>query len=306
MNNPEEKDARIIEDNEITLSDLVSVLLKKKLFILSLSLISTFVGISFSFFVPDTYKSTALLTPAQQSSGGISSQFSSIASFAGISLPSEGGNKTIEALERIKSYDFFSQILSKELRIEDLMAVDSWDPETNTILYDPDLYDSATNEWVRDVSYPQTVTPSLQEAYLYYRELLSISENKEDGLITLSITHESPFFARDLNATIISMINKSMRDYDKKVTVNSINFLENQIQLTKKVGVLDSLAAVQQEQIKSLTLIESNADYIFKIIDPPISPEEKDGPLRPLIALMSLLLGILLSVFYILIKHYNK
>ena len=139
MNYPEEKDVRIIEDNEITLSDLVSVLLKKKLFIISLSLISTFVGISFSFFVPDTYKSTALLTPAQQSSGGISSQFSSIASFAGISLPSEGGNKTIEALERIKSYDFFSQILSKELRIEDLMAVDSWDPETNTILYDPDL-----------------------------------------------------------------------------------------------------------------------------------------------------------------------
>ena len=57
-----------------------------------------------------------------------------------------------------------------------------------------------------------------------------------------------------------------------------------------------------QQEIEKLMLIESNSDYVFKIIDPPIAPEDKSKPSRILICFIGLMIGVFLGVLYSLVR----
>ena len=76
------------------------------------------------------------------------------------------------------------------------MAVESWDPSTRQLMYDDEIYDVASNKWLREVDPPRQARPSDQEAHKSVRELVSISEDKQTGLISVSVEHESPDIAK--------------------------------------------------------------------------------------------------------------
>jgi Uncharacterized protein involved in exopolysaccharide biosynthesis len=51
-------------------------------------------------------------------------------------------------------------------------------------------------------------------------------------------------------------------------------------------------------------LIEVNKDYVFKAIDPPIIPELKSAPNRTQICIVGTLLGGILGILIVLVRHY--
>ena len=64
------------------------------------------------------------------------------------------------------------------------------------------------------------------------------------------------------------------------------------------------LAQLLQEETKKLTLIESNEFYVFDYIDPPMIMEEKSEPSRALICILSALMGGIISILLVLIRHF--
>jgi len=64
------------------------------------------------------------------------------------------------------------------------------------------------------------------------------------------------------------------------------------------------IAQLLQEETKKLTLIEANQYYVFDYIDPPAIMELKSEPKRALIFILIALLGGMLSVVIVLIRHY--
>ena len=63
------------------------------------------------------------------------------------------------------------------------------------------------------------------------------------------------------------------------------------------------LSLLITKETEKLTLIESNKDYVFKIIDPAVSPELKSGPNRALICIIGSILGMLLGIIISLIIY---
>lgn len=62
-----------------------------------------------------------------------------------------------------------------------------------------------------------------------------------------------------------------------------------------------------EEQTKSLMLAEVQEEFVFKVIDPAVVPELKDGPQRMLICMLSTLVGGILGFLIVLILHiYRK
>ena len=56
-----------------------------------------------------------------------------------------------------------------------------------------------------------------------------------------------------------------------------------------------------QNETQKLMLVEINEEYVFKILDSPVAPEEKSSPSRALISLLGLFLGFFIScIFFIL------
>ena len=50
------------------------------------------------------------------------------------------------------------------------MASEGWDRNSDSLIYDEDIYDVETGKWVRKVSLPKLPKPNDQEAFKYWNE----------------------------------------------------------------------------------------------------------------------------------------
>jgi hypothetical protein len=295
-------------DDEIDLRELFYVLLEGKWIIVSLTAFISIIGVIYSLLLPNIYESKTMLVPVNSSSGisGALGSYSGLAGLAGISLPSGGdeGNSA-KAIQKISSLSFFENNILTNIYLPDLMAVKSWNSKTNTLAFDDSIYDTNSKTWIRDFSYPQQQIPSAQESFEVFKtEHLSLSEDKISGFITLSIKHQSPFIAKQWAELVINEINAFYRQKDKSESEKAVSYLNQQISITGLSEIKQVIAQLLQEETKKLTLIEANQYYVFDYIDPPAVMEQKSEPKRALIFILSALLGGMLSILLVLIRHY--
>ena len=295
-------------DDEIDLRELFYVLLEGKWIIVSLTAFASIVGVIYSLSLSNIYESKAMLVPENPSSG-ISEALGSyggLAGLAGISLPSGGdeGNSA-KAIQKIVSLSFFENNILPNINLPDLMAVKSWNSKTNIVAFDENIYDTSSNSWIRDFSYPQQQIPSSQESFEVFKiKHLSLSEDKKSGFITLSIKHQSPFVAKQWAELVVDEVNAFYRQKDKSESEKAVSYLNQQISMTGLSEIKLVLAQLLQEEIKKLTLVEANQYYVFDYIDPPAVMEKKSEPKRSLICILSALFGGILSIVLVLIRHY--
>lgn len=288
------------DHDDINVRELFSIIWNKKKFLaISLSF-SAVIAIIIALYLPNIFTSSAILSPAddQQSNAGMS-QAAGLASIVGMTLPAQAADKTTEAIERVQSFEFFNKFFLPNILLKDLMAVSRWNSESNDISYIRSLINSPEGTWRNE-------EPSSQSAYKQYKKMMTISQDKKTSFVTLSIKHKSPFVAQEWAQLIIDKINQSMRDEDKNKALRSVKYLNTQIRQTSYEQVKQSISALQQQQFKSLMLIEANDDYIFKVLNSPIAPEFKSEPRRSLIVIFGTLIGVMLSIFFVLINHYRS
>ena len=295
-------------DNEIDIRELFYVLLEGKWIIVSLTAFVSIIGVIYSLSLPNIYESKAMLVPVNSSSGisGALGSYSGLAGLAGISLPSGGdeGNSA-KAIEKIKSLSFFENNILPNINLPDLMAVKSWDSKTNTLAFDESIYDTTSKTWIRDFSYPRQQIPSSQESFAeFITKHLSVSEDNKSGFITLSISHQSPFVAKQWVDLVVNEVNAFYRQKDKLESEKAVSYLNQQISKTSFTEIKEAIAALLQEETKKLALIEANQYYVFDFIDPPAVMEKKSEPKRASIFILSVLLGGMLSIFIVLIRYY--
>ena len=292
---------------EIDLRELFYALWEGKWIIVSLTAFASIAGVIYSLSLPNIYESKAMLVPVNSSSSlsGALGSYSGLAGLAGISLPS-GGDKgnSAKAIQKINSLSFFENNMLANIHLPDLMAVKSWNSKTNTLAFDESIYDTNSNTWIRDFSYPQQQIPSAQESAEVFKQHLSLSEDKKTGFITLSIKHQSPFIAKQWLELVVNEVNAFYRQKDKSESEKAVIYLNQQISITGLSEIKLVIAQLLQEETKKLTLIEANQYYVFDYIDPPAVMEKKSEPARSLITILIALLGGMLSILLVLIKHY--
>jgi len=60
------------------------------------------------------------------------------------------------------------------------------------------------------------------------------------------------------------------------------------------------------EQTKTLMLAEVSEEYVFKTLSPAKVAEEKSQPKRVLIAILGFMLGGMLTIVIVLIRHFRR
>ena len=295
-------------DDEIDLRELFYVLLEGKWIIVSLTAFVSIVGVIYSLSLPNIYESKAMLVPVNSSSGisGALGSYSGLAGLAGINLPSgDNDSNSVQAIQKISSLSFFENNILRNIFLPDLMAVKSWNFETNILAYDESIYIKNSNTWVREYSYPQKKIPSAQESFeVFTTEHLSLSEDKNSGFITLSIKHQSPFVAKQWAELVINEVNTFYRQKDKLESEKAVSYLNQQILMTSLSEIKQVIGQLIQEETQKLSLIEANQYYVFDYIDPPAVMELKSEPRRSIICILSALFGAMLSIILVFIKHY--
>ena len=233
-------------DDEIDFQEVLSVLIKGKWIIISVTAFISLVGLIYSLLLPNIYESKAILVPAQPSSNisGVMQNYGSIASLAGISLPSQTSESNSQkAFEKLNSLSFFENNIMPNIFLPDLMAINSWNYNGNILTYDASIYNKESNIWVRDYSYPRKQIPSAQESFEVFQEnTLNISEDIKTGFVTVAVKHQSPFLAKEWVDLIIKEINAFYRQKDKIESQRAVDYLNSQMAITDLAEIKQVIA----------------------------------------------------------------
>jgi len=182
--------------DEIDLSELFKVLWINKTFIALFTAVFAFLAIIYSLMLNNIYTAKTVFVPtALNQSADKLSGLSAFANIGGFSLPDSDPNVST-ALGYIESKDLVKRLMQYESFLPDLMAATSWNLKANSLFYDSDVYDINAKKWVREIDPPFGITPSVQEAYEVFTKLISVSQNKKNQLVTLSVEHISPVVAQ--------------------------------------------------------------------------------------------------------------
>ncbi|HCE1744392.1 TPA: LPS O-antigen length regulator [Vibrio parahaemolyticus] len=294
-------------DDEIDLRELFKALWKGKWIIIVTTFVFAVGAVLYALSLPNIYKSDALLAPAESSNGGglskMAGQLGGLAALAGVNLGASELSQTDLAVQVMKSRQFVDAFINKHDLLVPLMAAKDWDLANNKLILDEELYNPTTGKWLREPNGLRGATPTAQEAFeVFSKEVLNVSQDKESGLYTVSVKNYSPYIAQQWVNWLIEDINKVMRERTIAETSQNLAYLNTQLQKTAVADMQSTFYKLIEEQTKSLMLAEVQEEFIFKVVDPAVVPELKDGPKRALICVLGTLLGGMLGVAIVLMR----
>ena len=298
-------------DDEIDLRELFSVLWAAKKLIVAVTAVFALASVIFAISQPNKYEASALLTPAQNSSSGLSGVLDNLgglgglASLAGVEIGGGSGGEAEIAQEILLSWGFVEKFVEENNLAVEVFAADGWDRESNQLSIDNDLYDVEENRWVRNPPSGKTANPTSWELYEEFLEKVSISTDKKTGLISLTVEYFSPYIAKQWVEQLVVSINQHMQQRKLQMVNTNIEYLEAQIQKTSIAGMREVFYTIIEEQVKSKMLAEASPEYVFVTVSPAMVPEVKSQPKRALICILGVLLGGMLSVAFVLIRYYG-
>tara|TARA_B100000767_G_scaffold275270_1_gene311379 strand:- start:12219 stop:13154 length:936 start_codon:yes stop_codon:yes gene_type:complete len=284
------------------------IIWKNKLLILLITFIASVGSVIYALSLPNYYTSSALLSQKDGSSSeGLLSQYSGIASMAGISLPSGGGveNKTDIAIAILQSRYFLEQISEDIENFRPIIiASKAYDQVNDSIIFDTKIYDKKNNLWVRKVRPPTPKEPSLLELHkVFNKEVFSFDVDKKTGFISLYVELVSPRHAEEFLTIIISNLNEISRKQALLEADQSLGFLEEEFLQASQVTLKNSISKLSDIELKKKMMAKINKDFLLKVIDPPFVPEFKSKPSRAIICILGFMLGIITSLVLIFIKE---
>ncbi len=300
--------ANVQAEDDIDLRELFNAIWKGKWIIIITTFVFAIASVLYTLSLPNIYKADALLASAESSSSGglskMAGQLGGLAALAGVNL---GGGKTSQtdlAVQVMKSRQFVDVFIEKHDLLVPLMAAKDWELASNKLVLDEDLYNPNTGQWIREPKGLRGPKPTAQEAFeVFIKDILSVIQDKETGLYTVSVKYYSPYIAQQWVNWLIEDINKVMRERTIEETSQNLEYLNTQLQKTAVTDMQSTFYKLIEEQTKSLMLAEVQEEFVFKTVDPAVVPELKDGPKRAILCILITFFGGAVGIGIILVCY---
>ena len=301
MNTSQENIEPVFED-EVDLRELISVVWKEKIAIIVATGVVALSSIFISLSLTNYYTSEAVVIARDQQDTPLS-EFSGLASLAGVNLDN-AGSSLFKMMAIIESREFVKHLITFDDVLPSIMAAKSYDASSQELYFDPEVYDSETKTWTREVHVNRALEPSYLEAHKEYLEMISMVKDKITGHISIGVEHVSPVFAKEFLTLIIQEANNLNRDIDIESSSKALTYLTAELSQTPQLEVKKSISKLIEHQFETRMMASIHDDYVLIPLEPPFIPERKSGPIRSLIVILSTLVAGLVSVMTVLIRHY--
>ncbi|MGO2073799.1 MAG: Wzz/FepE/Etk N-terminal domain-containing protein [Pseudoalteromonas sp.] len=284
------------------LSEILSAIWSFKTYIFGLCFLVALIAIFIAFNTPNSYRSDALLAPTEMLQGqdnNITSQLGGIASLAGISDMGSKDFKTEVAQAKLLTKEFLYSFIDRHKLVATLIAGKAWEQETNKLVFDEDIYSEEEQRFL--------LPKNTNLNWLAYKTITKnlIIDKEKNGLIVIAYEHPSPVVAQFIVENLVLDINRLMQRFDVEQADKSIMYLNEKLAHINVADMKTIFYRLIEEQTKNKMLTEIKSEYIFTTIDPALVPEEKSGPKRALIVVVSVFLAGLLGCFIALIRFYK-
>jgi uncharacterized protein involved in exopolysaccharide biosynthesis len=278
-----------IEEDEIDLLELIRTLLQSWKLIVSITIISTGLAVTYALLAPEVFKAESLLAHTQEGKSGTSSsigQFGGLAAMAGISIPS--GSNTEQVIATLESRKFLTLFINNNKLLP--------------VLFE-DLWDAAKNAWILESDQDE---PSPNDGYSALGNAITIDEDKKSGLITLSISWRDPEIAAQWANDLVKQLNEQLREQAIQDSKKRVGYLEQELAKTTLKDMRDVLYNLLESEKQKAMLANVNEDFALEVIDPAVAPEVREKPKRKLIVALGGVCGGFLGIFAVFFLQFLK
>lgn len=273
---PQDSRLRVV-DNEIGLLDLWKIVWRSKWLVVLVTALFAVVSLVYVFGAAEWYEASALLAPAtNQSTEEIPAQLRALGSLAGLAGIGAGGGDATEAIAILRSREFVRAFI-RDRHLMPVFLDDGWIPDKQ---------------------------PDLRDAVKFFRKkVLSVSQNVDTKLVTLSVDWTDPQVAADWANTLVVRLNSDMRQRALKEANANIGYLRKALRQTNLATLRQSIGNLLEAQLQKAMLAQGNKQFAFKIIDRAQVPKERSRPKRALIVALAVFLGAVCSIFVVFIRY---
>ncbi|MCV2883278.1 Wzz/FepE/Etk N-terminal domain-containing protein [Aestuariibacter sp. AA17] len=293
------------------LAELIGVVWKQKWIVIIVTVMFAVGSIFYALSLPNKFTSSALVQINEAESSNIlnalGGQLGGLASLAGVDINSKNNFSNI-VMETIQSRTFIAKFVEQENIKQYLFAAQTWDPVTNAMTFNPSVYDTQSDTWVREIDERslKKPEPSLLESYEQFMEIFSVDQDAMTGLVTIKVEFINPHLAQQWTQGLIELLNAELRAKEIREKTAYIEYLTKKIENINNVEIKAIFFELIEEELKRKLLAEVEEEFALKVIDPAVSPEMKSSPRRALIVVLATMFGGLLSVIGVLALHYFR
>ena len=359
-----EQPYQVPESDEIDLVELIQKVWQGRKIAIKISVVFALLGVIFALSSTNVYTATTTFIPKGKSSGSVGGSLGSLASLAGISLGGmSGGDSEIPPTMYpmvLNSIPFLEKTLLLEVPLNGQNIVMKEYLLTQMYFKESNFFDflnflkkytiglpallkgkifakmnalpsAAENITIKRLTYED------EQLFNYLKGLVTISVDKKEGFITLSVQDKDPQVAAIIAQNTQHLLQQEVIDFKIKNAQELLTFTET-LYTEKKVAfeaLQDELAsfrdqhqnissglfenklsrleselaiasAVNEElakQVEQARIQVSKDTPIFTIIDPVVIPNQRTSPKRTLIVFGFTFLGFFLGLGYALIKE---
>jgi uncharacterized protein involved in exopolysaccharide biosynthesis len=282
----------VYSQDEISFRDLLMDVWRAKFIVLALSTTLALGGLAIGLLTDRQYEASVVLAPAEDESGAgslgglgaLASQYSGLASLAGINLT--GGSHKDESIAVLQS----ELLTERYIRDKNLLPV----------LY-ARKWDEATRKW--KTNDPKQV-PTLWKANRYFKDdIRKITDERKTGLIVLTIRWKDPKQAAQWANDLVALTNNYLRDKAIREAQRNISYLNEQAVKTNVIEVRKAVYSLLEQEINKEMLARGREEYALKVIDPAVAPERPSSAGPKLLALFGFVLGGVLTILGIFARR---
>ena len=250
------------DSNDINVISMLHVAWRYKFLIVGIALACTLFALYLALTAKLVYRAEAVVTEVSANGmgnmSGLGSRFGGLASLAGINL--NGGGESQSSVAVLTSRHLAEQFVANNKLVPVVLAGSG--------------------------------RQSLWLAADYFRQkVLSITESKEKGTITIAAQWTDPKVAAQWVNDYIALANETLRVRALDDSSRNIKYLNEQIGRTDVVGVQKVMYELIENETKSHMLANTRKEYAFTVVDPASAPEDRIWPRRSLMVGTGMALG---------------
>jgi len=282
-------DAPCDADDEINLLDLFMVLVRRKRLIIGLVILTGIAAVIISLQMTNIYRSEATIAPRELEQSPGKALTGALGGLGGM-VASEfglGGGSDADKIE----------VLLKSRQLANLVV------EKHNLM--PILFDK---KWdAQKKAWKESPAPTIQDAYKLIKDgLLKVTRDRKTDVITASIEHKDPEFAKSLMQYYLTELSEGLRAKVLKDAQENMKFLTEQLDRTNDPLLREKIYGMLAKEIEKDTFARAQTYYGFYVLDPPIAPDlnKKARPKRALICVLSVVVAFFVAVFLAFFLEY--
>jgi len=297
-------DTNCIEEDEIDLRELFNTIWMHKYKIMMFTFILTSLTIIYTLSVPNSYKSSVVLAPQDQSSTSSSlGGLSALAGMAGVSLG--GGNMdAYNSLNTVINDYGFQKMLVEKYNLSEKLSPKAMDKNLVFALGFRTFYDFFHFSKKDDRSKDEIEYDTIKKL----KKIVSISSDKKSGAITLSVVLPDRFLAKKLLEIYLSESTNYLRKIDMLEINKKLLYYKNELANISDIELKTQISQLMSALVQKRVLSSASEFYIVKEITKPEVPYIKDKakPKRALIVIVAFITSIILGIFGVFFIEFLK